>query len=99
MYFDNDDTSMSEEWNLSRSCKTFSAVVGLDDTSSTTSRYSFQLFSDSVQKNATDGIALGTSTPVSIDITNALRLKIAVQRTSGSYAYIIFADAKALCAF
>lgn len=91
--------SLSEEWNLSRSCKTFSATVGLPDTSSVTSRYSFQLFADSVQKDAKSGIALGTSTPVSIDISNALRLKIAVQRTAGSGASLSFGDAKALCAF
>ncbi|PUA81191.1 NPCBM/NEW2 domain-containing protein [Nocardioides currus] len=90
----------SGEWNLARSCKTFTATVGLLDTASTTTRYSYQLFSDSVQKATKDAIALGTSNPVSIDVTNALRLRIATQRTAGSgYDYLVFGDAKALCSF
>lgn len=91
----------SGEWNLARSCKTFSATVGLPDTANTTARYSYQIFADSVQKATKDGIALGTSNPVTIDITNSLRLKIATQRTAGTNNYddLVFGDAKALCSF
>ena len=87
------------EWNLARSCKTFTATAGLLDSAATTTRFSFQLFGDSVQKATKDGIALGTSNPVSIDVTGALRLKIATQRTTGNYDYLVFGDAKALCSF
>lgn len=101
--FSSSSASYFGEWNLARSCKTFSATAGLPDDADTTSRYSFQLFADSVQKGEKTGIALGTSTPVSIDVTNALRLKIARQRTAGSYYNnyddLILGDAKALCAF
>jgi len=86
--------------DLGRKCKTLTATVGLRDDSSSTVQMSTAVTADSTEINRIDGIGLGQSTPISLDITGILRLTFSVTRTSGSgYWYLVYGDARALCAF
>ncbi len=89
------------EANLSRSCTTFAAVVGLDDHSSTASRASLRIYADSLQVYSRDNVALGQSYPITLSIANALRLRIESQFTTlgSTDSDTTLGDARALCAF
>ena len=87
------------EINLSRACKTFSAFVGLDDEASTTSRETATITGDSRQLYRKTGVKLGEMTPVTIDVTGILRLRIDDTHETGSNWQVVYGDARVLCAY
>lgn len=92
------NTPYSVQFDLSRKCTTFAATIGWADTAKATSSGSFAVYKDSVLIQSYPGTKFGTGTPISLGINGALRLKLEVQATAGS-GYMVFGDAKILCAF
>lgn len=87
------------EYNLGRSCIRLATVVGLQDESSTSTRSTARIAADAVTKWSASGIALGQAHPVTIDVTGALRLRVENTETTSGSGYLVFGDARALCAF
>ena len=85
--------------DLKRSCTTFSAVVGLIDTSSSTARYSGRITADTTQKWQKSNLALGQSFPVTFDITGALRLNFYATYETGDSGQVGFGNGAVRCAF
>lgn len=86
------------EVNLSRACKTFSASMGFSDSTSSTARDTSIITGDSRELYRMSNVRLGVMTPLSIDITGVLRLRIEQVQDSGS-ASIVYGDARVLCAY
>lgn len=84
--------------DLQRACVRFSAVVGLNDTSTSGSRASVRMLADSAERYSNTNLVLGTAYPVSFDLTGALRLNVQPAGVTGA-PDIVFGDAKVLCAF
>lgn len=71
------------EWNLSYRCKTFEATIGLDDQSKTGYQVGFVSYVDGAETSW--GVkCLGPGTPVTSDVSSALRLRLEDQYVSGS---------------
>jgi hypothetical protein len=89
------------EFNLNRSCTTMVTTLGVSDSTSDTSRqYNVVIKGDSVTKYTRTNIAYAAPVPVSIDLTNVLRLRVEADQIAGaSYGYLAFGDARARCAF
>lgn len=86
--------------DLGRKCKTLNATVGLRDDSSSTAQLSTSVTADSTEISRIDGVGLGESTPINLDITGILRLKFSATKTSGSGSWsLVYGDARVLCAF
>lgn len=92
-------THVSTQINLSRSCTTFRAVIGLDDESTSTAKRSVQLFADSLEIWSREGLGIGESLPVELDVTGALRMRFDVTKSESNGAYVVYGDAQLLCAF
>ena len=89
----------SAETNVSRACVRLSAMVGVSDNASTTTRYTGRIYRDDAQSWSATNIRLGQPVAVSIDITNALRLKFESSKTAAGNGSLWFGDVRALCAF
>lgn len=76
------DASASVEFNLSRDFRRLSAVVGYSDTSSSDGRIRMQIFGDG-EELFTQDVALGTATPIDVDVTDVLRLRITANVLEG----------------
>jgi len=87
------------ELNVGRSCARFVATVGVNDESSTTLRATGRVLVDNVTKWTKSGIGLGSSETIDLDISNGLRLRIEDTETTSGNGYLVFGDARALCAF
>ena len=92
-------THVSAQINLSRSCTTFRATVGLDDEAVSTAKRSVQLHADSLEIWSREGLGLGESIPISLDVTGALRMRFDVTKSASNGAYVVYGDAELLCAF
>jgi hypothetical protein len=91
----------SGQYDLGRKCTTFAATVGWDDSSHSSSVGDASVYKDTVTAWTRTGIPLGTTVPMSIDITGALRLKVEARRTSATWvdSSMAFGDARIRCAF
>ncbi|HQD97960.1 MAG TPA: NPCBM/NEW2 domain-containing protein [Propionicimonas sp.] len=90
----------SVQFDLGRKCTTFSATAGWSDKAYANIVGAGAVYKDSVKVWNLSGIKFGTGTPISVDISTALRLKLEAQRASGSTtSAFVFGDAKILCAF
>lgn len=89
----------SVEYNVARSCIRLSATVGVNDEASTSLRTTGRVLVDSVTKWTKAGMGLGTSEAINLDISNGLRLRIENTETTDGSGYLVFGDARALCAF
>ncbi|RYC12671.1 NPCBM/NEW2 domain-containing protein [Nocardioides zhouii] len=87
------------EFNVGRACIRIDATVGVNDEASTSLRTTARLLVDNVTKWTKSGIALGSSDAISIDISNGLRLRLENTETVDGSGYLVFGDARALCAF
>ena len=86
--------------DLARSCTTFAATAGLTGDNQSTDQASVRLFSDSTQIYSQNPMVLTSSYPISVNVTNALRLKLGVTTLrSGDSVRVTFGDARLLCAF
>ncbi len=65
------------DYDLGRDYERFNSTIGLSDTSSDGTRWQFDVFVDGTNV-ASHALGLGESVPVSIDVTGALRLRLAV---------------------
>ena len=87
------------EVNLGRACKTLTASMGLSDNASTSARETSTITGDSRQLFRKTGVKLGEMTPLSIDVTGILRLRIDDTHESGNDWQIVYGDARVLCAY
>lgn len=89
------------EANLSRSCSTFAATVGVDDEAdSTDARWTAVVKADNVVVFNQSNIGFGQTIPVSLPITNTLRLRLEGVGGASSYGSdLVFGDARVRCAF
>lgn len=93
------------EWNLSYSCTTFDASIGLDDESETGFKVGFRSWADSVERS--HGIMTTGQAPtrVTFDVTGVFRLRLQDEYVAGSsgsgsgYGWGVWGDARVLCAF
>lgn len=97
LYYKSDSESV--QFDLGRKCQTFTAVVGWTDDSNAAVVGTATLYKDSLKIWGPTTIQFGTATPVSLDISGALRLKIEGIRSGGDSSTLAMADAKILCAF
>ena len=73
----------SVEFNLSRDFRRMSAVLGYDDTSPSQGRIRMQIFGDGEELFSQD-VVLGTATPIDVDLTDVLRLRITANLLEGA---------------
>ena len=92
-------STASVEFNLSRSCVRFAATVGMNDEADTATRATARVLADSVGKWTKSSIGLGSSEAINLDISNGLRLRLESTETTYGDGYLVFGDARALCAF
>lgn len=93
------DTDVAE-LDVSRSCIRFAATVGVQqDASDTDTAYTGRLLADSATVWTAGNIRYNTATPVDVNITGALRLRLEGTVTAGGGDYLVFGDARVLCAF
>lgn len=85
------------EYNVSYRCVTLKASLGIDDSSETGTNATFYVSVDGARSSVgTKG--LGPATEVSVDVTNALRVRLeGIPNSSGLYGYGGFGDAQVLC--
>lgn len=90
------------QFDLARKCTSFVATAGwVDDRSAASIVGNAAVYKDDATAWSQTGVRFGTSNPINVDITGALRLKLQAQRT-GSYSVggaLAFGDARILCAF
>lgn len=79
---DSRDDSGYVEFNLSRDFRRLSAVLGYDDTSPSDGRIRLEIFGDGEELFSQD-VVLGTATPIEVDLTDVLRLRITANRLEG----------------
>jgi hypothetical protein len=93
--------TQSAQYDLGRKCTTFAATVGWNDSSSSTSVGDASVYKDTVSAWSKTGIAFGSATPMSIDITGALRLKLEARRSNATRNNdsMTYGDARIRCAF
>ena len=70
------------EFDLGRSYQTFNALVGITDDSASADKMRFSISNENDTVLREGIVALGETQPVSIDVSNVLRLKIYVERLS-----------------
>lgn len=88
------------EFNVNRSCVRLVTTLGIDDSASDTSRkFNAIVKGDAVTKYSKTGIGYANPVPVSVDITNVLRLRVETSQTAGSDGTLVWGDARVLCAF
>ncbi len=84
------------EFNLSRAYSRFDAVIGLSDTSRSDNVIDglvvFDVYSDGRLLTSMEA-RLGTATPISVNVTNALRLRLQV-REGTNYEQAVWGDAR-----
>lgn len=96
-YFGDTDAA---ELDVSRSCIRFAATVGVQqDASDTSTAYTGRLLADSATVWTAGNIRYNTAVPVDVNITGALRLRLEATATAGGGDYLVFGDARVLCAF
>ncbi len=84
--------------DLGRRCLTFQATVGLSDDAESATRVTAAMYADSAQVWRQTGFALGSSTPISLDVANVLRLRFDSTRTStDGDGYLVWGNARLLC--
>lgn len=83
----------SVEYDLSRSWKTFTVEIGVRDDESASAEGVYAIYLDG-EKKATGTLRLGTTTPITLDVTNVLRLRLEVTNTSDQYTYWVWGDAQ-----
>ena len=83
----------SVEYDFSRSFTQLTGELGLDDKSDSDASAKVEIITDG-RSVASYDVPFGTTVPVSVDVTNALRVKINVTVTGGP-ATVIFGDFKA----
>jgi hypothetical protein len=71
------------EYDLSRHFRKLVGEVGLDDAASSDAIYRVEIYGDN-RALWSDTVSLGTTTPIAVDVTDVLRLRIAVSRPEGS---------------
>ena len=83
------------EYDFSRQYRRLVGEIALDDKSPTGAVGKVEIYGDG--RLLTDpSIAFGTTTPVDVDVTDVLRLRIAISETGGDgYAQVILGDFKA----
>ncbi|HSU02084.1 MAG TPA: NPCBM/NEW2 domain-containing protein [Nocardioides sp.] len=88
------------ELDVSRSCIRFAATVGVQqDASNTSTTYTGRLLADAATVWTAGNIRYNTAIPVDVSITGALRLRLEGTVTAGGDDYLVFGDARVLCAF
>jgi hypothetical protein len=85
--------------DLGRSCTTYRATIGIDDSTATTAQATVSLYADAVSRWTRSGLRLGSTQEVQIDVTNALRLRFDVTPTGSGEGYAVFGNGQVLCAF
>lgn len=97
--YDPGDTD-SAEIDVSRSCIRFTATVGVQqDAGDTSTTYTGRLLADAATVWTAGDIRYNTAVPVDVNITGALRLRLEGTVTAGGSDYLVFGDARVLCAF
>ena len=87
------------EYNLSRGCLTLKAVGGIGDDSETGASGQLEVLADGASKMR-QTYALGESAPLSLDVTNALRLRIeTTSPANGIDEYVGIGSPQVYCAF
>ena len=89
------------EYNLGRAFSRFEVTVGINDEDPAEAAGTFRVLVDGVEK-ASGAISLGTSVPVQIDVSDALRLRLEVNnpraarscREPGIHEHTIWGDAR-----
>ncbi|MFI8632046.1 NPCBM/NEW2 domain-containing protein [Microbacterium sp. NPDC077663] len=93
----NDRPSWSE-WNVSFQCKSFTALAGVDDTSSSASAgTSFVSVDGITPANASIPLKLGKPTAISVDVRDAMRLRLSVVSPNVDPVKAVWANAQILC--
>ena len=83
----------STEWNLGRHFTHLSGKLGLSDNSKdTNATFTVDFYADQTLLK-TETVSFGTFTDLDLDMTNVLRLKIVVTRTTGNKASVVLGDA------
>ncbi|MEV5042680.1 NPCBM/NEW2 domain-containing protein [Microbacterium sp. LMI1x-1-1.1] len=93
----NDRTSWSE-FNLSFQCKQFSALAGTDDSSpSDSSGTSYITVDSTTPSKGSVPLKLGKPTAISLNVTDAMRLRLSVVSPNSDAVTAVWANAKILC--
>ena len=83
----------STEWNLGRHFTHLSGKLGLSDNSKDAdATFTVDFYADQTLLK-TETVSFGTFTDLDLDMTNVLRLKIVVTRTTGNNASVVLGDA------
>ena len=83
----------SIEWNLGRHFTHLSGKLGLSDNSKDAdATFTVDFYADQTLLK-TETVSFGTFTDLDLDMTNVLRLKIVVTRTTGNNASVVLGDA------
>jgi hypothetical protein len=90
------------EYNLSYRCRTFEAIVGVNDEAGTNAQWSFQTFADGEEVEH-GFVGLGYPVSISRDVTSAFRLRVENDRLAGDpyqdyRADAVWGAARVLCA-
>ena len=93
------DSTRTVQLDLARSCTTFVATAGLTSDNTSVTQASVKLFADSTEIYSKSPMVLTSSYPISVDVTNALRLKMTVTRTTDYTVEVAFGDGRLRCAF
>lgn len=88
-------------FNLSRKCTVFQATIGVPDVANANASMGATIRADNLEVWQNNSIVLGSSYPVKTSVAGALRLTFEPVRlkSNGIDEYLIFGDAKVLCAF
>uniref|UniRef100_UPI00278BB5B4 NPCBM/NEW2 domain-containing protein n=1 Tax=Nocardiopsis sp. CC223A TaxID=3044051 RepID=UPI00278BB5B4 len=78
------------DYNLGRKWSTFTATIGVDDTSSASATTTFTVHIDG-EPEVTETLELGETMEVEVDVRDALRLRIEVESDAGG-VYPVWAD-------
>ncbi|WP_017569760.1 protein kinase domain-containing protein [Nocardiopsis halotolerans] len=78
------------DYNLGRDWTTFTATIGIDDTSSASATTTFTVHVDG-EAEVTETLRLGETLDIEVDVTDALRLRLAVE-SDDEGIYPVWAD-------
>ncbi len=79
------------EYNLSRSWGTFTATLGLDDTSKSGESVTFTVRTDG-ESVSTETLTLGETVDIEVDVTDVLRLRLEIASEGGGDLYPVWVD-------
>jgi hypothetical protein len=94
-------TSRGSDYNLSRKCVLFEAVMGPDDNSDVGFQMEMDVIGDATSLTA-PVVSFGAPDSAKIDVTGVLRLRLQTTSVAGSYSYdneVGWGNARVLCSF